>query len=211
MINMADIAHVRQRIAAIQQQFGKLQQVPGTEFGQTLARAIQTQDAAAKAQAQAPQTARRQSAGVAPPKQAAALNVGTGMTAVSDLPPADADLSAFVQQAAREYNVDPRLVSAVAQTESGGDQSAVSPAGAIGVMQLMPDTAASLGVNPYDEKQNVEGGAKYLREMLDAFGGDVRKAVAAYNAGPAAVKAYGGVPPYRETQDYVSKVLDLYR
>ena len=148
MINMADIAHVRQRIAAIQQQFGKLQQVPGTEFGQTLARAIQTQDAAAKAQAQAPQTARRQSAGAASPKQAAALNVGTGMTAVSDLPPADADLSAFVQQAAREYNVDPRLVSAVAQTESGGDQSAVSPAGAIGVMQLMPDTAASLGVNP---------------------------------------------------------------
>ncbi len=211
MINMADIAHVRQRIAAIQQQFGKLQQVPGTEFGQTLARAIQTQDAAAKAQAQAPQTARRQSAGVASPKQAVALNVGTGMTAVSDLPPADADLSAFVQQAAREYNVDPRLVSAVAQTESGGDQSAVSPAGAIGVMQLMPDTAASLGVNPYDEKQNVEGGAKYLREMLDAFGGDVRKAVAAYNAGPTAVKAYGGVPPYRETQDYVSKVLDLYR
>lgn len=211
MINMADIAHVRQRIAAIQQQFGKLQQVPGTEFGQTLARAIQTQDAAAKAQAQAPQTARHQSAGAASPKQAAALNVGTGMTAVSDLPPADADLSAFVQQAAREYNVDPRLVSAVAQTESGGDQSAVSPAGAIGVMQLMPDTAASLGVNPYDEKQNVGGGAKYLREMLDAFGGDVKKAVAAYNAGPAAVKAYGGVPPYRETQDYVSKVLDLYR
>lgn len=75
----------------------------------------------------------------------------------------------------------------------------------------MPDTAASLGVNPYDEKQNVGGGAKYLREMLDAFGGDVKKAVAAYNAGPAAVKAYGGVPPYRETQDYVSKVLDLYR
>ena len=160
MINMTDIAHVRQRIAAIQQQFGKLQQVPGTEFGQTPARAIQTQDAAAKAQAQAPQTARRQSAGVASPKQAAALNVGTGMTAVSDLPPADADLSAFVQQAAREYNVDPRLVSAVAQTESGGDQSAVSPAGAIGVVQLMPDTAASLGVNPYDEMQNVEGCAK---------------------------------------------------
>ncbi|MCI7056958.1 MAG: lytic transglycosylase domain-containing protein [Selenomonas bovis] len=214
MINMADIAHVRQRIAAIQQQFGKLQQVPGAAFGQTLARAIQTQDAAAKAQTQQAKSAKaadRQSAGTASPKQAGTLNVGTGMTAVSDLPPADADLSAFVQQAAREYNVDPRLVSAVAQTESGGDQSAVSPAGAIGVMQLMPDTAASLGVNPYDEKQNVEGGAKYLREMLDAFGGDVRKAVAAYNAGPAAVKAYGGVPPYRETQDYVSKVLDLYR
>ena len=211
MINMADIAHVRQRIAAIQQQFGKLQQVPGTEFGQTLARAIQTQDAAAKAQAQAPQTARHQSAGAASPKQAAALNVGTGMTAVSDLPPADADLSAFVQQAAREYNVDPRLVSAVAQTESGGDQSAVSPAGAIGVMQLMPETAAALGVNPYDEQQNIEGGAKYLKQMLDSFGGDVKKAVAAYNAGAQAVRDYQGVPPYRETQNYVNKVLDLYQ
>ena len=71
--------------------------------------------------------------------------------------------------------------------------------------------AAGLGVDPYDEQQNVEGGAKYLREMLDTFGGDVRKAVAAYNAGPAAVKAYGGVPPYPETQEYVDRVLDMYK
>ena len=77
-------------------------------------------------------------------------------------------------------------------------------------MQLMPDTAASLGVNPYDKKQNIEGGAKYLREMLDSFDGDICKAVAAYNAGPQAVRDYGGVPPYRETQNYVNKVLDLY-
>ena len=100
---------------------------------------------------------------------------------------------------------------AVAETESGGNQSAVSPAGAIGVMQLMPGTAAALGVDPYDERQNIEGGAKYLHEMLDTFDGDVRKAVAAYNAGPQAVRNYNGVPPYRETQNYVSKVLDLYR
>jgi soluble lytic murein transglycosylase-like protein len=117
----------------------------------------------------------------------------------------------MVQDAARDQNVDARLVNAIAQAESGGDQSAVSPVGAIGVMQLMPDTAAGLGVNPYDKKQNIEGGAKYLREMLDTFGGDVKKAVAAYNAGPAAVKAYGGVPPYPETQAYVDRVLDLYR
>jgi len=84
-------------------------------------------------------------------------------------------------------------------------------AGAVGVMQLMPETAAGLGVNPYDMKSNVEGGAKYLREMLDTFDGDVKKAVAAYNAGPNAVKAYGGVPPYAETQNYVSSVLDIYR
>ena len=106
---------------------------------------------------------------------------------------------------------NPKLVSAVAEVESGGNQGAQSPAGAIGVMQLMPDTAASLGVNPYDKQQNIEGGAKYLRQMLDNFGGDVKKAVAAYNAGPNAVKKYGGVPPYPETQDYVDKVLDLYR
>ncbi len=78
-------------------------------------------------------------------------------------------------------------------------------------MQLMPDTAASLGVNPYDAQQNVEGGAKYLQGLLNTFGGDVRKAVAAYNAGPNAVKEYNGVPPYKETQNYVDKVLDLYR
>lgn len=121
------------------------------------------------------------------------------------------DTNSLIQEAAARYQVDPRLVAAVAQTESGGNQEAVSPVGAIGVMQLMPDTAAGLGVNPYDKKQNIEGGAKYLRQMMDTFGGDVQKAVAAYNAGPQAVKEYNGIPPYRETQDYVNKVLDIYR
>jgi len=78
-------------------------------------------------------------------------------------------------------------------------------------MKSLPDTAAALGVNPYDEKQNIEGGAHYLKQMLDTFGGDMKKAIAAYNAGPNAVKAYGGVPPYAETQDYVNRVLDIYR
>lgn len=121
------------------------------------------------------------------------------------------DTDSLIQEASAKYQVDPRLVAAVAQTESGGNQEAVSPVGAIGVMQLMPDTAAGLGVNPYDKKQNIEGGAKYLRQMMDTFGGDVQKAVAAYNAGPQAVKEYNGIPPYRETQDYVNKVLDIYR
>ena len=121
------------------------------------------------------------------------------------------DTDSLIRTAAQKYQVDPRLVAAVAQTESGGSQDAVSPAGAIGVMQLMPDTAAGLGVNPYDKAQNIEGGAKYLRQMMDTFGGDVQKAVAAYNAGPQAVKEYNGVPPYRETQDYVNRVLDIYR
>lgn len=121
------------------------------------------------------------------------------------------DTNSLIKEAAARYQVDPRLVAAVAQTESGGNQEAVSPAGAVGVMQLMPETAAGLGVNPYDKRQNIEGGAKYLRQMMDTFGGDVQKAVAAYNAGPQAVKEYNGIPPYRETQDYVNKVLDIYR
>ncbi len=121
------------------------------------------------------------------------------------------DTDNLIKAAAQKYQMDPRLVAAVAQTESGGSQDAVSPAGAVGVMQLMPDTAAGLGVNPYDKAQNIEGGTKYLRQMMDAFGGDVQKAVAAYNAGPQAVKDYNGVPPYRETQDYVNRVLDIYR
>lgn len=121
------------------------------------------------------------------------------------------DTNSLIKEAAARYQVDPRLVAAVAQTESGGNQEAVSPAGAVGVMQLMPETAAGLGVNPYDKRQNIEGGAKYLRQMMDTFCGDVQKAVAAYNAGPQAVKEYNGIPPYRETQDYVNKVLDIYR
>ena len=121
------------------------------------------------------------------------------------------DTNSLIKEAAARYQVDPRLVAAVAQTESGGNQEAVSPAGAVGVMQLMPETAAGLGVNPYDKRQNIEGGAKYLRQMMDTYGGDVQKAVAAYNAGPQAVKEYNGIPPYRETQDYVNKVLDIYR
>jgi soluble lytic murein transglycosylase-like protein len=130
---------------------------------------------------------------------------------LADMPLADQNLSTLIEAAARKYKVDPKLVAAVAEVESNGNQDAVSSVGAIGVMQLMPDTAASLGVDPYNKQQNIEGGAKYLRQMLDTFGGDTKKAVAAYNAGPGAVKDYGGVPPYKETQNYVNKVLDIYR
>ncbi len=217
MIDMGDITRVQQRIAQLQKSFMGLQQVPGAVgFDAQLQQAIAAQKAAEAAKGQASGANTVQSAAktnAAQPSANATLpvNVGTGLKAVSDLPAADGDLATMVQEAARDQNVDARLVNAIAQAESGGDQSAVSPVGAIGVMQLMPDTAAGLGVNPYDKKQNIEGGAKYLREMLDTFGGDVKKAVAAYNAGPAAVKAYGGVPPYPETQAYVDRVLDLYR
>lgn len=125
--------------------------------------------------------------------------------------PQDSAYLPAIEAAAGKYGVDPKLVSAVAEVESGYEQGAISATGAVGVMQLMPETAESLGVNPYDATQNIDGGAKYLKQMLDTFDGDVRKAVAAYNAGPEAVREYGGVPPYSETQQYVSSVLDLYR
>jgi hypothetical protein len=109
---------------------------------------------------------------------------------------------------AKRWGLNPRIFRALIRQESGGRQSAKSPAGAIGLSQLMPATAKGLGVDPYDPQQNLEGGAKYLRQQLDRFGGDYRKALAAYNAGPGAVQKYGGVPPYRETQNYVRTILD---
>ena len=116
----------------------------------------------------------------------------------------------MIEAAAAKYSVDPNLVKSIATAESDWNQNAISPVGAIGVMQLMPETAAALGVDPYNEQENIEGGAKYIRQMLDTFDGNVRKAIAAYNAGPGAVQRYGGVPPYSETQNYVGRVLDLY-
>jgi soluble lytic murein transglycosylase-like protein len=108
--------------------------------------------------------------------------------------------------------VDPALVLAVASVESDFDSRALSTSGAVGLMQLMPGTAQALGVaNPYDPAQNVRGGATYLHELLDRFGGDVSSAVAAYNAGPGAVELYGGTPPFPETKRYVARVLHAYR
>lgn len=123
----------------------------------------------------------------------------------------ESTVAKMLTDAATKYGLSDKLVNAIAEAESNKNQSAISSAGAIGVMQLMPDTAAALGVNPYDIAQNIDGGAKYIRQMLDNFGGDVQKAIAAYNAGPQAVRDYGGIPPYAETQNYVERVLDLYR
>ena len=116
----------------------------------------------------------------------------------------------MIEAAARRYGVESDLVKAIATAESNMNQEARSYVGAIGVMQLMPETAGSLGVNPYDEKENIEGGAHYIRQMLDKFNGNVKYAIAAYNAGPGAVQKYGGVPPYSETQEYVGRVMDFY-
>ena len=111
---------------------------------------------------------------------------------------------------ARNHGLAPGLLEAVAWQESRGRMSAVSVKGALGVMQLMPSTAAELGVNPGDLADNIRGGALYLRRQLDRFG-SVPLALAAYNAGPGAVLRYGGIPPYRETRDYVAKIMGRWR
>ena len=183
-MELSGISQVLQRIAEIEKKVGMQRTAPAPGFSQQLQQAMKNGGATAA------QTA-TSGGGAAKSKTTAASAAAPG------------DVNNFIQTAAKKYNVDPRLVSAVAEAESG--------AGAVGVMQLMPDTAASLGVNPYDEQQNIEGGTKYLKGLLDSFSGDVKKAVAAYNAGAQAVRDYNGVPPYRETQNYVNKVLDLYQ
>jgi soluble lytic murein transglycosylase-like protein len=170
-----------------------------------------------------------QGGGVAP-GFAAALNSALGASPAAGLPGSDvpgaggaeapapvppAQIDALVQQNATTWQVDPALLKAVIANESGFNANATSKVGAQGLMQLMPATAASLGVrNSYDPAQNVAGGARYLRGLLDRFNGDPRLAVAAYNAGPGAVAKYNDVPPYAETQSYVTNVLasaDKYR
>jgi cell wall-associated NlpC family hydrolase len=128
----------------------------------------------------------------------------------ASLPVAGKPYAAMVQRAAEATGLDPRLLSAVAWTESGFSPSATSAAGAQGLMQLMPQTAAGLGVDAQDPQQALLGGARYLKQQLDAFGGRADLALAAYNAGPTAVRKAGGIPPYQETQAYVTRVLDRF-
>ena len=201
-MELSGVEAIQARISEIQRRFGIEGPVPGTAVGfqRALDAELKKNDGATP-----PQTA-----GTGTTTKADAAKV-TPSGASTQLSGASNETTRFIQEAAAKYGLDSRLVAAVAEAESSGNQSEVSDAGAVGVMQLMPDTAAALGVNPYDEKQNIEGGAHYLKQMLDTFGGDMKKAIAAYNAGPQAVKDYGGVPPYAETQNYVNKVLDLYR
>ena len=120
-------------------------------------------------------------------------------------------LEEFIAPAASKYGVAPELVAAVIWAESSGDPNARSRRGARGLMQLMPETATELGVTTIlDPRENVEGGTRYLRQMLDAHEGDVSLALAAYNAGPEAVRRYRGIPPYRETREYVGRVIRVY-
>lgn len=153
-------------------------------------------------------------------QQAMAGNDATSATAQAAAPAPVANAPAMVAPAqidklvsanAATFNVDPNLIKAIIANESGFNANATSNVGAQGLMQLMPGTASGLGVsNAYDPAQNVWGGSKYIKGLLDRFGGDMTRAVAAYNAGPGAVEKYGGVPPYAETQNYVQNVLSSY-
>ncbi len=118
----------------------------------------------------------------------------------------ESEIINLISQEATANGVDPKLLLKIARQESGLNPNAKSKVGATGLMQLMPATAKGLGVDPNDPAQNVKGGAKYFKQMMDMFG-DERKALAAYNAGPGNVRKYGGIPPFKETQNYVSKIM----
>lgn len=113
----------------------------------------------------------------------------------------------IIQRAAQQYNVPPIILSALLKQESGFNPNAISPVGAQGIAQFMPGTARGRGVNPLDPESSIMGAAKYLREGLDKYNGDIKKTLAAYNAGFGAVDQYGGIPPYQETQNYVKSIL----
>ncbi len=125
--------------------------------------------------------------------------------------PTKTEIIGIINEVSNKYDVDPKLIEALVKQESGFNPNAKSKAGALGLMQLMPATAKGLGVtDPMDVRQNIEGGVKYVKSMLNRFNGNVILALAAYNAGPNAVKKYDGVPPYKETQNYVRSILANY-
>jgi soluble lytic murein transglycosylase-like protein len=137
---------------------------------------------------------------------ASASTLATPAAGASALP-AGTPFAAQITASAKRNGIDPALLAGLIKQESGFNPHAGSAAGAQGLTQLMPGTARGLGVsNPFDPAQSIEGGARYLKQQLDHFGGDVARALAAYNAGPGAVQRYGGVPPYAETQNYVRRV-----
>ena len=149
-----------------------------------------------------------------PPFGGQAATMVASSAAAGPAPPADcppvtaAAMKPIIDREATKQKVDAGLVRAVVEAESAYSPCAVSPVGAMGLMQLMPATAESLQVtDPYDPNQNITAGTQYLKQMLERYGGDIAKALAAYNAGPARVDAAGGVPPIPETQEYVRKIM----
>ena len=204
-MDLSSLNAVMQRVADIEYRLGMRRRPGGNTSFQSM---LDEQIKSSSAKRGSDRTAVNPTAAVS---NTARTNPSAPVNGVASATGLDAGYHDVIAAAAQKYNVDPALVSAVAEVESGFHQDAVSEAGAVGIMQLMPDTAATLGINPYDANQNIDGGAKYLSQLLQSFGGDIKKAVAAYNAGPQAVRDHGGVPPYGETEAYVDSVLDLYK
>ncbi len=147
--------------------------------------------------------------GVSVPKLPASSQAAANGAVRTDSTTAEVD--AAIEQAAQRHHVDPSLVRAVVKVESNFNPRAVSPKGAMGLMQLMPGTARELAVsNPFDPQQNVDAGVRHLKGLLESYGGDVPLTLAAYNAGAKAVARNRGVPPYRETRDYVKRITEIY-
>jgi len=149
---------------------------------------------------------------LAPPPPDSAFPLPTQQAPIPSVAPSGAPFDDIIQAASAQYRMDPNLIRAVIHQESKENPSARSSAGAMGLMQLMPDTARTLGVSdPYDARQNVFGGTRYLRGLLDQFNGSIPLALAAYNAGPNAVKRSGWrIPNYGETQTYVHNIMEMY-
>ncbi|MEW5887135.1 MAG: lytic transglycosylase domain-containing protein [Pseudomonadota bacterium] len=148
----------------------------------------------------------------APPVAEAVVPFEVVQRFIDALPPERQRYAELIQRLAPRFEVDFRFALAVARAESNFNPSAVSPKNAMGLMQLIPETAARFGVRyPFNPEQNVRGGLSYLRWLLERFNGDVALAAAAYNAGEGAVERFGGIPPFRETQDYVRRILNFYR
>jgi soluble lytic murein transglycosylase-like protein len=177
--------------------------VPGEREAAARVRALQTLIARTEGVSEGAATSASASEPPAGTSFATALQAASASTAGGG-----SQYETLIEQAAARNGVDPAVLHGLIQQESGFDPSAQSSAGAMGLTQLMPGTASSLGVaNPLDPAESIEGGARYLAQQLASFGGNTADALAAYNAGPGAVQQYGGVPPYAETQSYVQKVL----
>lgn len=140
------------------------------------------------------------------------ISEGKPQTKLKKNVPNTAHYHQIVDNKSAKYNVEPSLVKAVIKTESNWDAAVVSQKGAMGLMQLMPSTANDMDVrNPFDPEENIEGGIRYLRYLLNKFDGDLTLALAAYNAGPKTVEKFGSIPPIPETQQYVKQVLSIYK
>ncbi len=172
--------------------------VPSSRVRRVEERQAEAQDGASSAQ---------------PAPRAPSEPVAEGGAATGDEPERQSarTVDSIVREAAAKYGIEPQLLAAVIAVESGYRSDAVSPKGAQGLMQLMPATARELSVeNPFDPEQNIDGGARYLKQLLDQHGDSFVEALAAYNAGAGRVARYKGIPPYRETIDYIRRVLDQY-